>query len=177
MSYALLSILAVGVIVPLIAIAPALPVAMAPFVKRGRRYQYKKQSFDATVDSLIKNKLIERKVDKNGEIHISLTQRGRWEYGIRAGKVKRESKQKWDGTWRVVVFDVPEHKRYLRRELRHAIMLYGFEKLQQSVWIYPYPCEDFIELLQKHLSLHSDIVYATVTHLSNEKHMKKLFNL
>jgi phenylacetic acid degradation operon negative regulatory protein len=46
-------------------------------------------------------------------------------------------KRKWDGRWRLVLFDVPENCRQTRDKLRVHLRHRGFGCLQNSVWITP----------------------------------------
>ena len=129
------------------------------------------------MESLIRSGLVTRSISKDGTISIALTRRGRWEYTIRNFDFAQKKLLAWDGKWRVIVFDVPEHKRKIRRELRRAISLFGFEKLQQSVWVYPYPCDDFVEIVRSHLEIKNDIVYMTVENIENDVLLKRKFEL
>lgn len=45
----------------------------------------------------------------------------------------------WDGTWRLVLFDVPESRRGIRNKLRRYLSEHGFGYLQNSVWVTPDP--------------------------------------
>ena len=47
---------------------------------------------------------------------------------------------KWDGKFRLIIFDIKEWKRNSRDELRQWLMNLGFVRLQNSVWAYPYEC-------------------------------------
>ncbi len=40
----------------------------------------------------------------------------------------------WDGKWRIVIFDIPENQRKLRRILRNKLREWGFTAWQKSVW-------------------------------------------
>lgn len=42
--------------------------------------------------------------------------------------------EKWDGKWRLVIWDIPEKRRRARDLLRHQLKQLGFKKFQQSVW-------------------------------------------
>jgi hypothetical protein len=55
---------------------------------------------------------------------------------IREKGVKKP--KRWDGRWRVVLFDIPERRRGVRNRLRLFMQEYGFVRLQDSAWIYPY---------------------------------------
>lgn len=42
---------------------------------------------------------------------------------------------KWDGRWRLVIFDIPEKRRQARNLLRDSLKKWGFTHWQQSVWV------------------------------------------
>jgi DNA-binding transcriptional regulator PaaX len=58
----------------------------------------------------------------------------------------------WDGKWRILMFDIREQRRKTRSKLRHLLQAAGFLRLQDSVWIYPYPCDEFVALVRAHLA-------------------------
>ena len=57
----------------------------------------------------------------------------------------------WDGKWRMVMFDIREERKQVREQLRVLLTGAGFLRIQDSVWVYPYPCDDFIALVRAHL--------------------------
>jgi DNA-binding transcriptional regulator PaaX len=83
----------------------------------------------------------------------------------------------WDGKWRVIVFDISEKKRKLRDEIRGVFVRVGFKRLQDSVWVYPYDCEDFVALLKLHFFIGKDMLYMIVEKLENDRHLKEDFGL
>lgn len=80
---------------------------------------------------------LERKI-LNGQPVYRITTQG-IERLERTYPLMRLRKQKWDGKWRVVIFDVPENKRKIRNKLRWQLEDWGLGMLQQSAWITPYP--------------------------------------
>ncbi len=70
--------------------------------------------------------------------------------------------RRWDKRWRVFVFDIPERWRANRRKLRIMLSMAGFVRLQDSVWIFPYDCEDFIALLKSELNIGKHALYMIV---------------
>ena len=56
-------------------------------------------------------------------------------------------RRRWDGVWRLVVFDIPESSRALRTRLRRRLKEFGFGWLQNSVWISPHPVDPFRQRL------------------------------
>lgn len=47
---------------------------------------------------------------------------------------KSEDEIEWDGSWRLVIFDIPENKRGVRDILRSRLKLWRFTRWQKSVW-------------------------------------------
>lgn len=41
---------------------------------------------------------------------------------------------KWDGKWRIVIFDIPEKRKQARHLLRSSLKKWGFKPWQKSVW-------------------------------------------
>lgn len=167
------SIALVGVI-SILALAPGMASVIAPFIKK-KKY-FKKQTIQRSIDSLIRSGLVEKNISKNGAVTLQLTRKGKWEALLRS-KSFDTKKEKWDSMWRVVIFDVPQTKNKLRHELRRAMKLYGFKMLQQSVWVYPHACDDFVEILKKHLGVSNDVLYMKVAFIENDKHLRREFAL
>lgn len=85
-----------------------------------------------------------------GQIYISLTPSGKKkakQYQIDDLEIKHQ--KKWDKKWRILIFDIPENSRIKREALRGKLKQLGFQILQRSVWIYPYPCTNELKLLKK----------------------------
>lgn len=80
-------------------------------------------------------------------------------------KILRPLKEtgKWDGKWRLVIFDVPETKRDVRDRLRRALSKLGLGILQASVWISPNDIKDEIEEIEKRLNLSGGLKFFEVT--------------
>lgn len=92
--------------------------------------------------------------------------------GYRVHKPKR-----WDGKWRVLIFDIPDHRGQLRARVRATLSAIGFIRLQNSVWIYPYDCEDAITLLKADFKVGKDILYLVVEALENDKRIRERFGV
>jgi DNA-binding transcriptional regulator PaaX len=120
-------------------------------------------------------------VEINGRKCLRITEAGKRELGrverqsiLRSGPVKPK---RWDRRWRLVVFDIPERRRRTRDRLREIVSSYGFLRLQNSVWVFPYDCEDIITLLKADLCLGKDVLYAIVEKVENDRWIRKHFGL
>ena len=85
--------------------------------------------------------------------------------------------KKWDGKWRVVIFDIPEKKRKVRDRIRNLFTSAGLYRLQDSVWVYPYDCEDIIGLLKTDFGVGKDVLYLIVDEIENDRHLREEFML
>lgn len=167
MTVAIAGILAIAVLAP-----NALQI-LGPFLKKKKKYNLK-YYLNQKAQKLIKDGLLKINVE-NGKQFISLTEKG--ERQLLYYKVTEKKKQKWDSKWRVVIFDVWENTRVKRNLLRTEIKDFGFIQLQRSVWIYPYECAEFIELLKTDLSFGKNIRYMIVDKLDHDEKLRKYFKL
>lgn len=85
---------------------------------------------------LEKQQMIERQVYPHRDRLHRLTEAGRLE-ALGGRDPDAAWNRRWDGRWRLVLFDVPEAKSSARNKLRHYLQKRGFGYLQNSVWITP----------------------------------------
>jgi len=108
------------------------------FYKLKREYERKKakRRFSQFVDYLKNKNYIQIKnlKEKQG---ILLTKKGIDKVINLKFKIG-ERKKRPDKKWQMLIFDIPEKKRYLRDLLRVKLYFFGYRMLQQSVWICPY---------------------------------------
>lgn len=136
----LLLLLAAGFLT-VIAVAPN---AFAAFGRAGafRRYLKTDRDFKKDLNYGSKRSYWRYLKIKNGEYKIKLTSRGK-KLALRAAlKNMHLGRQiKWDGKWRVTIFDIPRKRNSERAFLRSKLKEMGMLRIQDSVFIYPYPCE------------------------------------
>jgi len=77
-----------------------------------------------------------------------LTKKGEWFAArIGAGTLIPKKPRRWDGKWRMLIFDIPESRKTHRDVFRRKLIDLGFERIQDSVWRHKYPCQKEIEFL------------------------------
>lgn len=85
---------------------------------------------------------------------------------------------RWDGRWRLIIFDIPEERRSLRDALRESLHRIGFLPLQQSVWLYPYDCRDIVELIRAAHGFHPvSVRYLVVSELEDDRAFRWHFDV
>ena len=115
---------------------------------------------------------------KNNNRFVQLTSRGERQlrlWGLAGYKVK--TPKRWDKKFRILSFDIKEKRRGVRNKLRTVLRKMGFYPLQQSLWIYPYDCEEFIQLLKADFRIGWDVLYIIADQIDNEKRVKEYFDL
>lgn len=115
--------------------------------------------------------------ERDGRRYARITEKGKRMLELATQKIAGTKKRKWDRRWRVVIFDIPERRRGVRIQLRRFMQEYGFVRLQDSVWIYPYDCEDLIALAKANLRIGADVLYMIVERLERDAHLRKHFEL
>ena len=73
------------------------------------------------------------KLSKKGHIYLEM--------------ISQKQKKHWDRRFRIVVTDNIEMHLNNKTYLRAKIKEYGFLQFARGLWIYPYPCDAFLELL------------------------------
>lgn len=114
-------------------------------------------------------------VDKNNERFLELTKKGQLEALL--AKARLPTSQKWDGKWRVVMFDIPEESREKRALLRMLLKKNNFKMLQASVFINPYPLNREAVAYLKQTGLIGYIRILKVEEMDDDSHLKKVFKL
>lgn len=115
---------------------------------------------------------------RNGVSYARLTPKGEHIATMfHEGALAPKKPKVWDGKWRLLIFDIPEHKRAVRSKIRIALRAIGFVRLQNSVWAYPYDCEDFIILLKADFKIGKEVLYIIADSVENDSALKKLFKL
>jgi CRISPR-associated endonuclease Cas2 len=119
-------------------------------------------------------------IQKEGyNIQIALTKEGKRLAGkYQINDLEIERSRKWDKKWRVVIFDVPSGSRMIRDIFRRKLKGFGFYRLQQSVWICPYPCQAEIKLLREFLGLNKkQLQVLEVNKLEDDSFLRKIFKI
>lgn len=170
---AVAGVLAVGLAAP--GIFQAVKILEKQYKKNYRRYRVPAYA-RKVVQNLVDKKLI-RVFERRGEIMMRLTEKGEREllrYQLREKSLK---KWHWDKKWRLIIFDIAEKKRLKRDYVRKNMQSFGFVKLQDSVWVYPYECEQVIDLLKAEYRLGKELLYVVAGEIENDEWLKKKFDL
>lgn len=81
--------------------------------------------------------------------------------------------QRWDGLWRMVMFDVPAHLTRERSLFRRELKRLGFTMVQKSIWMHPFPCFDAVASLIAYCNLQRHVSIAEIGRI-DEVTLKRL---
>jgi CRISPR-associated endonuclease Cas2 len=145
------------------------------YVNNVPRFNYRTKS---AVNRLIQKGMI-RFVVKGDSKYLEITQRGRQRFALEMEKeaLRERSKGRWDKRYRMVIFDIPERRRLVRDRLRRTMIDSGFLRIQDSVWVSPYDCEELIILIKAQLRIGKDVLYTIVEKIENDRWIRKHFNI
>ncbi|HCP09033.1 MAG TPA: hypothetical protein DIT25_04540 [Candidatus Moranbacteria bacterium] len=136
------------------------------------------QNFNRSIKKLADRKLIEERKLANGSFKLVLTSEGVQQaktLSLLGSSINFKKPKKWDGKWRIVIFDIPEKERLFRDILRDHLKELEFFKLQQSVFASPYPFEKPILELVSLYSAEPYVRVITALKIDNEEKIKKHF--
>lgn len=114
--------------------------------------------------------------------------RGDYEHGLRISRkgrarldksritsLKIPTPKKWDGRWRLIIFDIPEQKKPARNSLNMMLNKLRFYRLQRSVWVHPHPCRDELIKITSYYGVESFVSYIETDHIDNDKKLRLKF--
>lgn len=141
--------------------------------------KYKIKQIRASAYYLKKRGFVEYIKDEEGIITVKITNNGKKylrKFDIDNMTITKPNK--WDGKWRLVIFDVPEKYKKAREALRRKLKDLDFLRLQDSIWVTPYPCDDEIRFLREIFNIPFNVDVVITDDLKHhEISLKKHFRL
>src|SRR3989338_10778370 len=165
-----LCVLAVASIPALVFIAASVGNAVQIFKQFESSKHFSKKQIRNSINHLRRHKLIEYVGDKNGKTIVKITKKG--EIKLRAfaiDLIEIKKPNKWDGKWRLVMFDIPIRFTKGREALRYHLKELDFLQFQKSAWIYPYPCEDEVIFIADFFGIGKYVEVLTAENISREE--------
>jgi predicted transcriptional regulator/CRISPR/Cas system-associated endoribonuclease Cas2 len=170
--------LAVAGVVSVALIAPKMTRLLKELDRPAKNRQRLYQRISQALSRLEHDKLITI-TGEGGARRVKLTEKGKellHELEFREYAIPEQAF--WDGKWRVLVFDMSEKRRRTRDQLRRLLQGQRFVRMQDSVWVYPYPCDEFVALVRAHLrSGVGEMRYFVAEGLESDKALRKHFRL
>jgi len=175
----ILIMISIGIIIPLSLAVPNLPLIIKPLLKALPKNK-KKPTVKNIIKSItyLKNQRLVDFKEKNGEQILTLSEEGKkriLKFNIEKLEIKKP--RKWDGFWRVIIFDIPERQRQGRDVLRSFLQRLGFYQLQKSCFVHPFECKDEVDFLTEIYNISHHVNFITAKHIEGQSRLKKFYNL
>lgn len=181
-----LVLLGLGTFLAASLIFPGLPMIVGKGAKEYGKSQWekKKKEWDKynlwrlrqMIKRMQNSKFVEI-VKENGVQSIKITEKGKRKllsYDIE--KISLDD-TKWDGSWRLIVYDIGTEKKANYEIFRRTITKLRLLKLQKSVYLTPFKCEDQIEYLRQLFEIGDEVIILKVGSLENETAYRKYFGI
>lgn len=180
-------LLGVGIagVVIVVAAAPGVLLAAKLFEQNQRQFpkKYENKKAARAIQRLQRNNLLAVKENK-GKFVVELTKEGKQKFKEiqhRENLLKNlqiVKPARWDGKWRIVVFDIPDNSHKQARDvLRGKLKRWEFYPLQKSVWVCPWPCENEIQLAAELYGISRYVNVAVAERISGDAVLRKHFGL
>lgn len=166
-----------GAVVMVAAISPSsVALSILQALKKNKKYD-KKKSYD--VFYRLKREGYITVGKHNHQMYISLTPEGKKKAGrFQINSLHVKKPKRWDGDWRVVVFDIKHKQRIKREALRGFLKRMGFYQLQKSVWLHPYDCRPEVELLKEFFGFTTkELTFLLAHQIEDDGRLRKVFHL
>ena len=159
----------------MLGVAVLAPNALQVLNQLGLVRHSRNSNLSRSMKKLLENEALKFQATSSGKKYLTITEKGRQQLNIlEARDFNFQKPKRWDRKWRVIIFDIGEKQRRTRDQLRITLNKIGFVKLQKSVWVYPYDCEDFIMLLKTNFELGRNLLYLVVDEIENDKWLKAI---
>ncbi|MBI3685530.1 hypothetical protein HY250_03955 [Candidatus Azambacteria bacterium] len=130
------------------------------------------------MQNLHQSELVSYKENKDGTVKLILTENGKKvasRYDLNTIAIPKPAR--WDGLWRVVLFDIPERLREGRKALAEKLKHLGFLSMQKSVFVFPYECKKEVDRIVEVFDLRPYVRFMTVKETDIDSDLKHRFAL
>lgn len=179
----ILKLVGIGMFVAGSMVVPNLPLAIKPLLDKQRKEETKVWKrfnipyLKRSLYRLEKQKLVEIYED-NGMQVVEITSQGKKRLlKMALDELAIEKPKFWDGSWRLVSFDLPEKLANIRKILVEYLKAWGFYQLHESVYLHAYPCFKQVEFLREYLGVGEHVRMMTVSQIENDKLFKDFFGV
>lgn len=164
----IIKLVGLGVLVLSSFVVPGLPVVLKPFIKKQGQKKFKK-----IIKHLEKKDVIYLHGDR-----VKLSKRGReLLQKIQIQEIEIAKKDKWDGNWHLISYDIPDSFKKERDWFAGNLKRLDFERIQKSLWAYPFECKEEIAVMAQTLRVSPFVIVMTTSHLPQEEKLKNRFDL
>lgn len=141
-------------------------------------FTFRKNHIYQAVHRLRKQGYVHSRVTDDGSLSISPTRKGNiMAKRIALMRMKLPRPTRWDGVWRVIIFDVPKEQDNTRRAFSDHLKRLGMRFLQKSVWVYPYECKKELDQMREYYDLDSHVTYMEARDIEGDGKLRQYFKI
>lgn len=127
--------------------------------------------------NLKRGEFIEQKQNYDGSVIVSLSEKGKLRALNAIFRRFDNRKEKWDGKWRMISFDIPIYCTKGRKALVYRLKSGGFYEIQKSLFVYPYDCHKEIRTLADLFKIEKYIMFGLLESIDKEDLLIRHFKL
>lgn len=136
------------------------------------------RSLHNAIKRLYQSKLVDYKENEDGTTSMILSENGKQKLlQCHFDNMVIQRPSKWDGLWRIVIFDIPEELRQGRVALANKLKQLGFYPIQKSVFVFPYECKDEVDFVIEIFEMRPYTRYIIAKEIDVNLHLKQKFNI
>lgn len=174
----ILFMIAGGVLIPASIVVPNLPLAIKPIIKLlSKKCGTRNRNIVNSINYLKRHRLVSV-IQKDNHQILTLSENGKkrvLQYNL--DKITIKEPKRWDGLWRLVIFDIPEKMKQGREALRNKLKHLGFYQLQKSCFVYPYQCKNEIDFITEIFQISPYINFIIAKNIEGNDQLKKFFGI
>lgn len=121
-------------------------------------------------------RLQDQKVVEIVNDEVRITDKGR-QRQLKFDLEEIELQKKTDGKWRIIIYDISNIKKSQRDLFRDVLKRLKFLRLQESVYLTPFVCDDEIEYLRQTFQIGSEVQVLKVSKLENDQAYRDYFGI
>ena len=168
-----------GAVIPAAFLMPVMPKALKPLLRLLSKKCRAKRS-EGFIKSLyyLNRKRLVSITEKEGQQILTLSEDGKkrvFRFNLDQIAVKRPGR--WDGYWRIIIFDIPERKKQGREALRSKLKQLGFHPLQKSCFIHPFDCKSEIDFISEIFEVSPYVNFIVAKEIEGAMLLRKFFGL
>ncbi len=158
-------------------IMPGLPIVLKPYLDHKRKNEEKEwEKFN-----LFRLKQVIKRLEKQKDVEIigglvKITKKGRKKL-LKFDLEQMELKRKTDGKWRLIIYDISNLRKPQRELFRDMLKKLKFLRLQESVYLTPFICEEEIEYLKQIFDIDREVQILKISEMEYEDEYRKYFGL
>lgn len=173
-----LKLLKAGVVIAAAFTMPNAVKGLKDFIKEDNEwFDYYPSSLEKMTLRLLRKGEVEVVYRKDQPV-VEITEKGitqTLKYDLEKLTIKKP--KKWDGKWRMVIFDLPIEYPKEREIFRDKLKQLGFYQMQKSAYLYPFPCEKEIKYLREVLNIPHFVKLAVINKMENDEDLRKVFQI